>query len=231
MAVILTEKTEKMKNIKFIEAEKTSLIEIIRLGNSQYDESFSKHGESLLTKIEVENYEFSNKELLVLKSYTSNWINNNAAQIDSIFEKYWNKNVNNYLNIEENERIEMRKIDLMFSLKSKLFSKKHKTFENVFEKIEKLKQSETIFISNSNDGKPYKIAFVNLKQNEIFKFELNNLNNFESISFDKKNKSELNEIGRKYAKVCNKKEASEIFNNQNEIGQNEIFDFCRILLN
>ena len=220
-----------MRNIKFIETEINSLIEIIELGNSNYDASFVKNGIDLLPKIKSKTFEFTTKEIHVLKSYTSNWLYSNETKVDSLFEKYWNKNVNNYLRVEDSEKEEMLKIDIIQNIKSKLTGIEYETFGKVFEKINKLKKIETIYVSYENNYKPYKIAFVNLKQNEILRFELNNLNDFESLDFSKLNKMELNRIGNGYSRICSRNDAFQIFEKYAKNEENETFEFCRTILN
>ena len=54
-----------MRKIAFRENELLSLIEIIKLGNSQYENEFPKIGELILNKIKIEIFTFSTKEIQI----------------------------------------------------------------------------------------------------------------------------------------------------------------------
>lgn len=124
-----------MKAIKFNTEELPILKEIISLGNSQYKNDFPEISKMILDKIRIEIYHFTKKELQVLRSYCSNWINNNDELIDELSEKYLDTHNIDYDNISEFEKEKMIVISLVFSIKSKLFSEKYITFKKVLEKV------------------------------------------------------------------------------------------------
>jgi len=124
-----------MKAIKFNTEELPVLKEIISLGNSQYENDFPEISKMILNKIRIEIYHFTKKELQVLRSYCSNWINNNDKLIDELREKYLDAHSIDYENISEFEKEKMNVISLVFSIKSKLFSEKYISFKKVLEKV------------------------------------------------------------------------------------------------
>lgn len=126
-----------MRTIKFDSEEINVLKEIILLGNSQYDNDFPEISKLILSKIRIEIFHFPKKELQVLRSYCSNWMNNNDVLIDELRKKYLGGNTIDYENISEEEIESLQKINLVFSIKSKLFSEKYITFKNVLDKINK----------------------------------------------------------------------------------------------
>ncbi|WP_298141193.1 hypothetical protein [Flavobacterium sp.] len=123
-----------MRTIKFDKEEREILKEIISLGNSQYKNDFPEIGKFIFNKIRIEIFHFDKKEVQVLRSYTSNWINNYENLIDELREKYLGKENIDYENITVTEREAMHKISIVFSIKSKLFSEKYITFRKVLEK-------------------------------------------------------------------------------------------------
>lgn len=126
-----------MRTIKFDSEEINVLKEIILLGNSQYDNDFPEISKLILSKIRIEIFHFPKKELQVLRSYCANWMNNNDVLIDELRKKYLGGNSIDYENISEAEIESMQKINLVFSIKSKLFSENYITFKNVLDKINK----------------------------------------------------------------------------------------------
>lgn len=123
-----------MRTIKFDAGENEILKEIISLGNSQYENYFQDIGKFIFDKIRVKIFHFDKKEVQVLRSYTSNWINNYENLIDELSEKYLGKEKIDFENITAKEREAMHKISIVFSIKSKLFSEKYITFRKVLEK-------------------------------------------------------------------------------------------------
>ena len=70
-----------------------------------------------------------------MKSYTSNCINNHDENIYELRIRFLlNKNPNDN-NISENDRELMRKISIVFGIKSKLFKEKYISFKEVLEKV------------------------------------------------------------------------------------------------
>ncbi|WP_394776834.1 hypothetical protein [Flavobacterium sp.] len=126
-----------MRTIKFDSKEQNVLQEIILLGNSQYDNDFPEISKLILSKIRIEIFHFPKKEIQVLRSYCANWMNNNDELIDKLRKKYLDKNNIDYENISEVEIESMQKINIVLSIKSKLFSKNYITFKNVLDKINK----------------------------------------------------------------------------------------------
>lgn len=124
-----------MRTIKFEHKELTVLNEIIKLGDTQYKNDFPKISKCILNKIRIEIFQFTKKEILVLSSYCSNWINNNDELINSLREKYLENSEIDYDNISEFEKEKMEIISFVFSIKSKLFSEKYISFKKVLEKI------------------------------------------------------------------------------------------------
>lgn len=124
-----------MRTIKFDTDEKVILKEIIDMGNSQYNNHFSEIGTYIFNKIRIEIFHFDKKEIQVLRSYTSNWINNNDILIDELNEKYLKNQNINYENISKYEKDAMNKISIVFSIKSKLFLEKYITFKKILKNI------------------------------------------------------------------------------------------------
>lgn len=124
-----------MRTIKFEIEELPILKEIILLGDSQYKNDFPEISKLILSKIRIEIFHFSKKEIQVLKSYCSNWINNNDELVNELREKYLDNNSIDYVNISEFEKEKMQKISTVFSIKSKLFLESYITFKKVLEKI------------------------------------------------------------------------------------------------
>lgn len=126
-----------MRVVKFNKEEREILKEIIDLGNSQYKNDFPEISKVIFNKIRIEMFHFEKKEIQVLRSYTSNWINNYDVLIDELREKYLNKKittVEDYEIITEVEKESMRKISVVFSIKSKLFNENYITFNKILEK-------------------------------------------------------------------------------------------------
>lgn len=124
-----------MITIKFDTQEREILKEIIALGNSQYKNDFSEIGKVIYNKIRIEIFHFDKKEIQVLKSYISNWMNNYDMLIVELREKYLEKELIDYSIISEVEKENMKKINIIFSIKSKLFDKNYKTFKNILERF------------------------------------------------------------------------------------------------
>lgn len=124
-----------MITIKFDTQEREILKEIIALGNSQYKNDFSEIGKVIYNKIRIEIFHFNKKEIQVLKSYISNWMNNYDMLIVELREKYLEKELIDYSIISEVEKENMKKINIVFSIKSKLFDKNYKTFKNILERF------------------------------------------------------------------------------------------------
>jgi hypothetical protein len=124
-----------MRTIKLKIEELPVLKEIILLGDSQYKNNFSEISKLILSKIRIEIFHFSKEEIQVLKSYCSNWINNNDELVDELRKKYLEENNIDYVNISEFEKEKMQKISIVFSIKSKLFLESYITFKKVLEKI------------------------------------------------------------------------------------------------
>lgn len=124
-----------MITIKFDTQEREILKEIIALGNSQYKNDFSEIGKVIYNKIRIEIFHFNKKEIQVLKSYISNWMNNYDILIVELREKYLEKELIDYSIISEVEKENMKKINIVFSIKSKLFDKNYKTFKNILERF------------------------------------------------------------------------------------------------
>ena len=124
-----------MITIKFDTQEREILKEIIALGNSQYKNDFSEIGKVIYNKIRIEIFHFNKKEIQVLKSYISNWMNNYDILIVELREKYLEKELIDYSIISEVEKENMKKIIIVFSIKSKLFDKNYKTFKNILERF------------------------------------------------------------------------------------------------
>lgn len=124
-----------MRTIKFKIEELLVLKEIILLGDSQYKNNFPEISKLILSKIRIEIFHFSKEEMQVLKSYCSNWINNNDELVDELRKKYLEEKNIDYVNISEFEKEKMQKISIVFSIKSKLFLESYITFKKVLEKI------------------------------------------------------------------------------------------------
>lgn len=124
-----------MRTIKLDPIELPILKEIILLGNSQYENDFPEIADFILSKVRIEIFHFSKKEIQVLKSYCSNWINNNDELVDELRKKYLENDNIDYKNITEFEKKEMQKISIVFSIKAKLFLKSYITFKKVLEEI------------------------------------------------------------------------------------------------
>ncbi len=124
-----------MRTINFKNEELPILKEIILLGDSQYTNDFLEISKLILSKIRIEIFHFSTKEIQVLKSYCSNWINNNEELVDYLSEKYLNNMDTEFANISDVEKENMRKISIVFSIKSRLFLKNYISFIKVLEKI------------------------------------------------------------------------------------------------
>ncbi|WP_281233820.1 hypothetical protein [Flavobacterium gelatinilyticum] len=124
-----------MRTIKFDPIELSVLKEIIFLGNSQYKNDFPEIADLILSKVRIEIFDFSKKEILVLKSYCSNWINENDELIDELRKKYLENDDIDYKNIKELDKKHMQKISIVFSIKSKLFLKSYIAFKKVLEKV------------------------------------------------------------------------------------------------
>lgn len=124
-----------MRTIKFNSEEVKTIKEIIELGESQYRNYFGETSKVILNKMRIEIFHFDRKETQLLKSYTSNWINNHDENIDELRIRFLlNKNPNDN-NISENDRELMRKISIVFGIKSKLFKEKYISFKEVLEKV------------------------------------------------------------------------------------------------
>ncbi len=124
-----------MITIKFDTQEREILKEIIALGNSQYKNDFPEIGKVIYNKIRIEIFHFDKKEIQVLRSYISNWMNNYDMLIVELREKYLEKELIDYSIISEIEKENMKKINIVFSIKSKLFNKNYITFKNILERF------------------------------------------------------------------------------------------------
>lgn len=124
-----------MITIKFDTQEREILKEIIALGNSQYKNDFLEIGKVIYNKIRIEIFHFDKKEIQVLRSYISNWMNNYDMLIVELREKYLEKELIDYSIISEIEKENMKKINIVFSIKSKLFNKNYITFKNILERF------------------------------------------------------------------------------------------------
>ncbi|MCF6133546.1 hypothetical protein [Flavobacterium wongokense] len=123
-----------MRTIKFNPEEIKMLKEIIVLGESQYDNYFGETSKVILNKIRIEIFHFDKKETQLLKSYTSNWINNHDEILEELRVKFLvNKNPD-YNAISETEKEYMRKISMVFAIKSKILKESFITFKEVLEK-------------------------------------------------------------------------------------------------
>lgn len=124
-----------MRIIKFDTKELQVLREIILLGDSQYDNGFPEISKLITSKIHSDFFLFTKREMQVLKSYCSNWLNNYDELIDELREKYLEKTKIDYLSISEFEKEKMKKINTVFSIKSKLFLESYITYKKVLDRI------------------------------------------------------------------------------------------------
>jgi hypothetical protein len=114
---------------------------------------------------------------------------------------------------------ELVEIDTAYSILDKVESgrymrtprfKEHTSYAEYFERIEKLKQSEIIYLSGSNSVSPYKIAFV-YNKSEFCTFELRRKIDLPDISFGPL-KDDAIQYGRKFfQKVLSREQAFENF--------------------
>ena len=81
-----------------------TLKEIIALGESQYESYFGETSKNILNNIRVAIFHFDKKETQLLKSYTSNWINNYKETIEKLCEKFLIDKNPDFNNMPEDER-------------------------------------------------------------------------------------------------------------------------------
>ena len=120
-----------MRTIKFNNEEVETLKEIIELGESQYENYFGETSKVILNKIRIELFHFDKKEMQLLKSYTSNWVNNHDKIVEELRLRFLVEKNPDISNISEQEREIMRKISLVFEIKSKLLKEKFISFKEV----------------------------------------------------------------------------------------------------
>lgn len=122
-----------MRKIKFNNEEVKTLKEIIAWGESQYESYFGETSKNILNKIRVAIFHFDKKETQLLKSYTSNWINNYKETIEKLYEKFLIEKNPDFNNMSEGKRELMCKINIVFTLKSKLFKEVYISFKEALE--------------------------------------------------------------------------------------------------
>jgi hypothetical protein len=215
-----------MRNKNFGIEEKKFLKEIINIGIIDYDKyKFSEVGKKILIKLSLDIFKLTPKEKQVVSSFTMNWVNKNENILDELQTNFYNKNPLNYLNVGKVERELMRKSDFINSIREKVNSKKiYMSYENVFSKIEKIKNLNDIYLSTS-DGKPYKIAFVDYSNKEYLKWTFEN---FERTIFIKAKKIEFKQLRKLYKTELNRMQALEIFEKYNQ--KSSEMKFCEELL-
>lgn len=124
-----------MRTIKFSLEERKTLKEIIDLGESQYQNYFGETSKTILNKLRIEIFHFDKKEILLLKSYTSNWINNYEEKIEELRIKFLINKVDNISSITQSERELMSNTSKVFDIKSKLFKEQYITFKEVLDSV------------------------------------------------------------------------------------------------
>lgn len=129
-----------MRTVKFDQEELPIIKEIIALGNSEYENDFPEISKIILEKINIGIYSFSKKELQVLKSYSSNWLNKNNKLINELIDRYLQTPNVDCVNVPEFEKEKMFKTSLVFSIKSKLFLESYISFNEVLERIKTMDQ-------------------------------------------------------------------------------------------
>ncbi|WP_184545357.1 hypothetical protein [Mucilaginibacter sp. FT3.2] len=118
---------------------------------------------------------------------------------------------------------QLAEIDLAEGLKQKFGRKKdvhvrryeRKSYKEYLAQIEKLKQSDMIYISGSTNISPYKIGFV-YQQSELCVFELRNKIELHSLGFSKI-PTDASKYGKQYFQaVTTRKQALERFEKHND---------------
>lgn len=169
------------------------------------------------------------------------------AKIDSDFDNYYSKNhktqitscINEFLTPHENrisfyfdlpsikftalstqEKEEIELFDLCFSILEKTGFRKSKTrFLKILERIEKLKKSEKICISRTDEKNVYKIAFIN--HDETMQWEINSEVNLLYEDFIKHSKTKIESFPSSFSETVSKNEASKILNNGAPVVKND----------
>jgi hypothetical protein len=126
-----------MRTLNLKASEILIIIEMIRLGDSQYENYFREIPSDIVAKLNLEHYTLTSKEIQVLRSYCSNWINNNECIINELTEKYIYNKKADFSNVTLEEVQLMNKLDVVYSIKSKLFLKKYLMFGDVLDKYYK----------------------------------------------------------------------------------------------
>ncbi|WP_233862601.1 hypothetical protein [Tenacibaculum piscium] len=218
-----------MTNKNFELEEKEILKEIIQDGIIDYNnEKFTKYGQKVILKLNLNVFKFTPKEKDIISSFTMNWFDKNKNRLDILHEKYYQKNPLNYLKVGEIERELMKNLDFVNSIREKINAqKKYMCFKIVFTNIKRMKNLNDIYISE-NEGKPYKIAFVDYSKNEYLKWSLESFENFETKTFFKTSKAELRETKKLFKYEINKNQAHNLF--QNYVGKNNEMKFCEEIL-
>jgi len=133
------------------------------------------------------------------------------------------------LSAQEEEEIEL--FDVCFSILEKTGYRKSKTrFLKVLDKIEKLKNSERIYLSRTDKKDIYKIAFFN--KNELMQWGLDSKVDLIHEEFIKKTKEQMDDYACSFTDSVSRIEAREIINDCTANSRNqETFELIKYLVN
>lgn len=222
-----------MRPTNFTEKEKELIRKTLIQRNESYQknevpEKFEKHLKETLKKIDsdFDNYYSKNH-----KTQITSCINEFLKPHENRISFYFNLPSIKFTALSTQEKEEIELFDLCFSILEKTgFRKSETRFLKILEKIEKLKNSDKIFISRTDKKNVYKIAFIN--KNELMKWELNSPVDLIHEDFLKQTKKQIDDYSSGFTDSVSKLEAKEIINNCSPVTKNqETFEFVKYLVN
>jgi len=211
-----------MKPTIFTSKEK----ELIRKTLLLRKESYQKHEVPLRLKKNIEdtlekiNSDFDNYFLKNHNTQITSCINEFITPFEERIEFYFKLPSINFTKLTNTEKEEIELFDLCFSILEKTGYRKSKTrFLKIFEKIEKLKNSEIICISRNDEKNVYKVAFIN--HDETMEWAINSEVNLLYKDFIIHSKTKIESFLDSFSETVSKNEARNIITNSVPVVKND----------
>lgn len=152
-----------MNTIKFTNSEKNLIEELLldRMHSYLRNQVPKKLVQDIKSTISRINLKYDTVYSKSHKSQIISCINELLSPLEERLDYYFNLPSVDFLNLTTIEKKELQLFDLCFSILEKTgFRKKTFRFEDIYQKIEKLKKSKEICISKTDNRNVYKIAFI-----------------------------------------------------------------------
>lgn len=152
-------------------------------------------------------------------------------QLRSIENSYAGLSANEWLALTTEDKNEMANLDLCFAILEKTGEKKNSfRFSKIFDKIERLKKCDKIYLGVQGTDNLYKVAFVDNR--DVMNWDLEGGVNIKSADFAKRASDSINSYAFKYGKAYSRADAAKVLENcRISSTPREHFDFVASLLN